>query len=135
MQDFRKLRVWQRAHGLTVEIYRVTRAFPKDELYGLTSQLRRAASSIGANIAEGCGRGGDKEFAQFLQVATGSASEVGYHLLLARDLGYLGQEPYDALSAQAAECMQMLISLMKTVRRGGSQRAADRPRSSVDPVT
>ncbi|MCC7293561.1 MAG: four helix bundle protein [Phycisphaerales bacterium] len=126
MQDFRNLRVWQRAHGLTVEIYRLTRAFPKDELYGLTSQLRRAASSMGANISEGCGRGGDKEFAQFLQVATGSASEVGYHLLLARDLGYLDQERYDALSAWASECMQMLVSLMKTVRRGGSQRTVER---------
>ncbi len=135
MQDFRNLRVWQRAHGLTVEIYRLTRAFPKDELYGLTSQLRRAASSIGANIAEGCGRGGDKEFAQFLQVTTGSASEVGYHLLLARDLGYLAQEPYDVLSAQAVECMQMLISLMKTVRGGGAKRTAERLAGSVDSVT
>ena len=88
MKDFRTLTVWQEAHQLTLSIYRVTKNFPKDELYGLTSQMRRCSASIAANIAEGCGRRGNAEFARFLQIASGSASELDYHLLLARDLGF-----------------------------------------------
>lgn len=84
MKDFKKLIVWKKAHEMTLNIYRTTKSFPKDEVYGLTSQLRRAASSIPANIAEGCGRNSDAELARFLQIAAGSASEVEYHLLLAR---------------------------------------------------
>ena len=78
MQDFRQLRVWQLAHELTLDVYRITKSFPKDEQYGLTSQLRRCSSSIAANIAEGCGRGSDSEFARFLQIAMGSACEFEY---------------------------------------------------------
>ena len=86
MKDFRDLQVWQKAHGLTLAIYRVTVTFPRQELYGLTTQLRRASSSIAANLAEGCGRNSDAEFARFCSIAMGSASELEYHLLLARDL-------------------------------------------------
>jgi four helix bundle protein len=84
MQDFRKLRVWQRAHELTLSLYRATATFPAAERFGLTSQIRRASSSIGANLAEGCGRIGDAEFARFCSIGMGSACELEYHLLLAR---------------------------------------------------
>ena len=84
VKDFRELKVWQKAHQLTLTVYQLTAAFPREELYGLTSQLRRSCSSIPANLAEGCGRNGDAEFARFCSIAMGSASEVEYHLLLAQ---------------------------------------------------
>src|SRR5216117_891466 len=85
MQDFRKLRVWAAAHQVTLAAYQVTRRFPRDELYGLTSQIRRSAASVCANIAEGCGRSSRRDFARFLHVAQGSASELEYHWILALD--------------------------------------------------
>ncbi len=115
MQDFRKLKVWQKAHGLTLAVYEATRSFPKDELYGLTSQSRRCAASIPANIAEGCGRGGEREFARFLQIASGSASELEYHILLAHDLQFLTQPTYDHLTSGVREIKRMLVSLIKKV--------------------
>jgi four helix bundle protein len=87
LRNFRELTVWQKAHELVVEIYRVSGGFPSEERFGLTVQLRKAAVSIGSNIAEGCGRGTNKDFARFLSIAAGSASEVEYQVLLARDLG------------------------------------------------
>lgn len=92
MQDFRRLTVWSDAHALTLELYGATRDFPDSERFGLTSQLRRASASIPANLAEGCGRGGDADFARFVQIALGSTYEVEYHLQLAHDLGYLKQQ-------------------------------------------
>lgn len=89
MKDFRNLKVWEKSHQLALAVYKATSTFPRHELYGLTSQIRRACASIPANIAEGCGRSGDAELARFLQIAMGSASELEYHLLLARDLGFL----------------------------------------------
>jgi len=89
LKDFRDLQVWAKAHVLTLDIYRATVGFPKEETYGLTSQMRRCSASIAANIAEGCGRRGNGEFHKFLQISTGSASELEYHLLLARDLGFM----------------------------------------------
>jgi four helix bundle protein len=86
MKDFRELQVWRKAHELTLAVYQITASFPREELYGLTAQLRRAGSSIAANLAEGCGRNGDAELARFCSMAMGSASELEYHLLLARDL-------------------------------------------------
>jgi len=83
MKDFRKLKIWEQAHSLTLDVYRLTKSFPKDELYGLSSQMRRCSASIGANIAEGCGKRGNGEFQRFLQIASGSASELDYHCLLA----------------------------------------------------
>ena len=91
MQDFKKLTVWRKAHQLTLQVYSVTHAFPPNEMYGLTSQLRRAISSVPANIAEGCGCDGNREFIRFLHIAFRSASEGEYHLLLARDLNYLSE--------------------------------------------
>src|SRR6266545_6431941 len=98
MKDFHELKVWQKAHQLTLAVYRVTAGFPREELYGLTSQLRRACSSVAANLAEGCGRQGDAEFARFCSIAMGSASEVEYHLLLAKDLKLLTPADYETLA-------------------------------------
>jgi four helix bundle protein len=89
MEDFKNLKVWAKAHEMTLVVYRKTQTLPREEVYGLTSQLRRAAASVGANIAEGCGRRSDGEMRRFLQIARGSASELEYHLLLARDLHLL----------------------------------------------
>ena len=126
MQDFRKLKVWQKAHELTLEIYRSTQKFPREELYGLTSQMRRAAASIGANLAEGCCRHGDVEFGRFIQIALGSISEVDYHLLLARDLGFLADKQYAKFVGLVTETRRMLISLLQTVRTGRIATAAER---------
>src|SRR3990170_3468129 len=115
MKDFRSLQVWQRSHALVLEIYRVTREFPVDEAYGLRAQLRRAAASVPTNIAEGCGRGGDNDFARFVQIALGSASETEYHLLLARDLGYVKETEYQGIEVGVTEVKRMLSGL-----RGGA---------------
>jgi four helix bundle protein len=112
MKDFRDIKVWQKAHDLTLEIYKATRSFPKDELYTLVSQIRRASVSIPANVAEGCGRGTDSELRQFLQIAMGSASELEYHLVLARDLGYLEATLYESLNDQVTEVKRMLASFI-----------------------
>ena len=98
MKDFRKQKVWQKAHDLALEVYRVTEAFPKREVFGLTSQIRRAVVSIPANIAEGCGRDTDADFARFLQIAISPASELEYHLLLAHDLGFVSDLGYEPLN-------------------------------------
>ncbi len=116
MQNFRNLKVWEKAHALTLEIYRSSKTFPRDEMYGLTSQMRRASASIGANIAEGSCRRGDVDFARFLQMAAGSASELEYHLLLARDLDLLKVADYQRLSDDAVEVKRMLSSLMQKLR-------------------
>jgi len=116
MKDFKDLRVWTKAHELTLDIYRMSRAFPAGERYGLTSQIRRAASSIGANLAKGCGRRSDGEFHRFLQIARGSASELEYHLLLARDLGILEPADFEGLQAQVIALERMLTRLVQSVR-------------------
>ena len=113
MKDFRELKVWQKAHGLTLLIYKVTATYPREEVYGLTSQTRRACASIPANIAEGGGRRGDAEFARFLQIAMGSASELEYHLLLAHDLSFISSAHYERLSADVIEVKRMLTSLLQ----------------------
>jgi four helix bundle protein len=99
MKDFREPKVWQKAHQLTLAVYRITADFPRHELYGLTSQLRRSSSSITANLAEGCGRNGDAEFARFCAIGMGSASELDYHLLLAKDLKLIPDEAISGLGA------------------------------------
>jgi four helix bundle protein len=111
---FKELVVWQRAHQMTLDVYDATRAFPKDELYGLTSQLRRSVASIGANIAEGSGRRSNNEICRFLQIARGSASEAEYHLLLARDLKFLKEEDFRQLSREADEVQRMLTALIQS---------------------
>jgi four helix bundle protein len=116
MKNFRDLNVWQKAHSLTLEVYKATVKFPKEELYALTSQMRRAAASIPANIAEGCGRGSDADFGRFLQIAMGSASELEYHLLLAADLKLIEQAKYAKLDADVSEVKKMLASLLKKLK-------------------
>ena len=116
MKDFRQLKVWEKAHHLVLEIYKATATFPKEELYGLMSQLRRASVSIATNIAEGCGRNTDADFARFLQIAMGSASETEYEIILAFDLGFLSKDQFESLQAQAEEVKKMLASFLKTLR-------------------
>ncbi len=116
MKDFRKQKVWQKSHCLTLEVYKATKSFPKEELYGLTGQIRRACASIPANIAEGCGRDGDAELARFFQIAKGSASELEYHLLLSHDLGFLNDVDYEHLNKQTIELKQMLTSFIKKLK-------------------
>jgi len=116
MEDFKDLRVWVKAHELALAVYRKTRAFPKEEMYGLTSQLRRASASVGANIAEGCGRRSDAEMRRFVQIARGSANEVEYHLLLAKDLDFLSQEDHKDLEAKVLEIQRMLASLVQSLK-------------------
>jgi len=113
MKDFRQLKVWEKSHQLTLTIYRITASFPREETYGLASQIRRAASSIPSNIAEGCGRDGDPELARFCIIARGSASELEYALLLARDLMLLSSNDYETLSQQAVEIKRMLTVLVQ----------------------
>jgi len=113
MKNFRELKVWEKAHQLTLGVYKATEKFPKGELYGLTSQIRRSCASIPANIAEGCGRSGDAELARFFQIAMGSASELEYHLLLARDLDLLSGLNYERLNGEATEVKRMLTSFIQ----------------------
>jgi four helix bundle protein len=115
LRNFRELTVWEKAHELVVEVYRVSGGFPSEERFGISAQLRKAAVSIGSNIAEGCGRGTDKDFARFLSIAAGSASEVEYQVLLARDLGYLSDEDYGRLNTQVNEVKRMLNSFIQSL--------------------
>ena len=118
MKDFRNLNVWRKAHELALAVYRETRKLPKEEMFGLTSQIRRSVMSIPANIAEGCGRSQSSgDFARFLQIAAGSASETEYHLLLARDLGFFPGELHSLLDGAVVEVKRMLSSLIQTVRK------------------
>jgi|SRR5215471_1078882 len=116
MKDFRDLHVWEKAHQLTLELYAVTARFPKHELYGLTSQIRRCGVSIGANIAEGCEKNGNNEFQRFLQIAAGSASELDYELLLCRDLQYCNADEYKQLSEELSRLRKMLGALLRKVQ-------------------
>jgi four helix bundle protein len=115
MRDFRELKVWEKSHQLTIHVYKVTRRFPRDETYGLMSQIRRAATSIGANIAEGCGRSGDAEFARFLTITMGSASELEYHLLLAHHLEFVSKSEHVQLTAQVTEVKKMLTAFIQAL--------------------
>jgi four helix bundle protein len=113
VKDFHELKVWQKAHQLTLAVYQVTASFPREERYGLTSQLRRSSSSIPANLAEGCGRNGDAEFARFCSIAMGSASELEYDLLLAKDLKLIQPKDHTELSQRATELKRMLAGLIQ----------------------
>lgn len=116
MQNYKDLKVWEKAHHFTLRIYELTKSFPKDEIYSLTNQLRRAASSIAANIAEGCGKNSQNELAHFLNISLGSSNEAEYFLLLAKDLKYLEIDIYDPLANNINEIKAMLISLINKVR-------------------
>jgi four helix bundle protein len=117
MQDFKQLKVWEKSHHLALDVYRATANFPKEEIYGLTSQIRRAASSIPANIAEGCGRDSQGDFIRFLRIALGSASELEYHLILARDLDYLLGADYAPLTRAVVEVKKMITALIRSIQR------------------
>ncbi len=117
MRNFRDLKVWEKAHKLTLDVYAASLGFPDSEKYGLTSQVRRACASIPTNIAEGCGRDSNADFARFLQIALGSASEVDYLLLLLRDLDMLDAAIYQSLNNQTAEVKRMLIGFLQHLRR------------------
>jgi four helix bundle protein len=121
VQDFRNLRVWRAAHVVAVTTYRVTATFPADERFGLVSQLRRAAASIGANIAEGCGRSSDADMRRCLQIALGSACEVLNHALLARDLGFLDEHALHVLEQELSPVRRMLVRLIERLRLGSDK--------------
>jgi four helix bundle protein len=127
VQDFRNLEVWRMAHELTLGVYKSTACFPPDERFGLTSQLRRACSSIEANLAEGCGRGSDADFSRFVQIAMGSASEVEFHLLLARDLGYMDDDLHVASEQQVQRVKRMLAALLKSLKKTEPYSSGRRP--------
>ncbi|MGA3053186.1 MAG: four helix bundle protein [Candidatus Korobacteraceae bacterium] len=115
MKDFRQLMVWGKAHQLTLEIYRATATFPREKVYGITSQMRRCSSSVAANLAEGCGRTGNGEFHRFLNTAAGSAVELEYFLLLAKDLLFIPVDAYGKLREDVLEVQRMLASLLRKV--------------------
>jgi four helix bundle protein len=117
VRDYRNLKVWEKAHRLTLAVYCGTAHFPKAELFGLTSQIRRASVSVEANLAEGCGRRSDGEMARFVQIAMGSGSELSCHLLLARDLGMLEDPEYRVPQESATEVLLMLSALSERVKR------------------
>ena len=119
MRDFRELKVWEKAHRFTLQVYRITKNFPSDERFGLTVQLRRAAASVPTNIAEGCGRDSERELARFMSIAAGSASEVEYQLLLACDLNYIQDETYRELNQQVNEVKRMLNSFIQKLTANG----------------
>lgn len=113
MKDFRQLNVWQKAHRVALGIYKLTRGYPKDELYGLTSQMRRASVSLAANIAEGCAQRTDAAFCRYLVVALGSGAELEYHLLLSRDLGLAADIDFESLQSDLTEVKKMLNSFFQ----------------------
>lgn len=108
MKNFKELRIWQRSHQLVLDIYLITKSFPKEEVYGLTSQIRRSCASIPTNIAEGCGRNSDAELKRFLTIVMGSASELEYQLILSNDLGYIQTDNYEKLNNELIEIRKML---------------------------
>lgn len=116
MRDYKKLNVWGKAHELAIVIYKTTANFPKDELYGISSQMRRASVSIASNIAEGCGRKGDSELSYFVQISLGSSNELEYQILLAHDLQFINDELFNNLSDQVDHVRRMLILLLKKTR-------------------
>ncbi len=116
MRDFKELKVWQKSHRLTLTVYKATATFPREEMYGLTSQIRRSSVSVAANIAEGCGRNGETELARFFQIAIGSASELEYHLLLSHDLELLQPPDYVQLADEVSEIKRMLTSFIQKLK-------------------
>ena len=118
MNDFKKLAVWNKSHDLTLKVYRLTANYPREELYGLTSQMRRSSASIPTNIAEGFGRSGDRERARYLEIAMGSANELEYHLILSRDLELLNESEFGMMNRDVVEVRRMMTSLRKTLKAG-----------------
>ena len=119
MRDFKELKVWQKAHQLVLAVYRESTAFPPEERFGLTAHLRKTALSIPSNIAEGCGRETERELGRFLSIAAGSASELDYQLLLARDLEYLHADTHCLLTEQVSEVRRMLFRFLQSLEADG----------------
>ena len=115
MRDYKKYTVWQKSHQFVLDIYKVTKLFPKEELFGLTSQMRRSSSSIPTNIVEGAGRKGDKDFCRFLYIAFGSANEIEYQIILSKDLDYMDNETASGLFFKIEEIKKMLNKLISTL--------------------
>ncbi|MDB5119889.1 MAG: ribosomal protein [Sphingobacteriales bacterium] len=124
MRNFQELLIWQKSHSLTLMIYKICLSFPKEEVYGLISQMRRSSSSIPTNIAEGCGRNSNPEMRRFLIISSGSSSELEYQLLLARDLNYISQDIYKELSDLAIEIRKMLHSFIKSLEVKSDKKEA-----------
>ena len=118
MRDFRKYHVWEQSHKLTLEIYSMTKIFPSEEKFGLISQIRRASSSIPTNIAEGCGKISDKDFARYLGISFGSASELEYLTLLSKDLNYISDEKYQVIQAEVVSIKKQLYHLINKINAG-----------------
>ena len=116
MKSFKELIVWEKSHRLALQVYEDTRRFPKEEIYGLTSHMRRSSVSIPTNIAEGCGRNRDSELNRFFEIAMGSASELEYLFLLARDLGFLGREEFNERASMIIEIKRMLASFIQKLK-------------------
>ena len=116
MSDYKKLKVWEDAHKFTVDIYYITQKFPNNEKYGLTSQIRRSSSSIPTNIVEGCGQLDNGNLIRFLGIAKGSAFEIEYQLLLAKDLNYITNEEYKLLLAKIQSIIRRLTNLIKSLK-------------------
>lgn len=115
MRNYRDLQVWKKSHNVALDLYKVSQCFPREELYGMTSQIRRAAISIGANLAEGCGRQTSGELARFVRIAMGSASELDYHLLVSRDLGFMNDNDFSRITAGLTEVRKMLTAFLSSV--------------------
>ena len=116
MRDFRKFEVWQMSHQLTLKIYSITKLFPKEELFGLSSQIRRSFASIGYNISEGSGRNSDKEFANFVNIALGSSNEAENQLILAKDLGYINEIDFQNLLLELIVLKKKLVTLWNKLK-------------------
>lgn len=117
MRDFKKYDIWQLSHSFTLEIYKITSDFPNEEIYGLTSQIRRASASIPTNISEGCGRNSDKEFNQFLNIALGSANETEYLLILSKDLNYITSEIFESLEKDINQIKSKIYKLKQILNQ------------------
>ena len=117
MQDFKKIKVWEKSHQLTLDIYRLTSSFPNTEMYGIVQQMRRAVYSIPANIAEGSCRKSDKDFSRYLHISLGSANELEYFVLLSKDLNYIDESKYQIFNDQINEIKKMLSSFIKKLQK------------------
>ena len=126
MRDYKKYDIWKLSHFLTLEIYKITEGFPKEEVFGLTSQIRRASSSVVINIVEGCGRGRDEDFKRFLRNASGSAFEVEYILLLSKDLNYISEEKFLELSPKAEELKMKISKLILKIEEDINKKKIDK---------
>ena len=126
MRDYKKYDIWKLSHFLTLEIYKITEGFPKEEVFGLTSQIRRASSSVGINILEGCGRGSDEDFKRFLRNASGSAFEVEYILLLSKDLNYISEKKFIELTPKAEELKMKISKLILKIEEDINKKKIDK---------